>query len=289
MELFDPKTNRFPYTEITDQHYLKVKKNNGLVFDKNFDYIDKTKKYKFKHKTIRFLLYMFVFFIARIRMNLKITGKKNIKKYKDVLKNGVISVCNHVHMWDYLSIMNAVKPFDTKILSWASNMRGENATLIKLVGGIPVPDGDIKATAKFVSDVKKYLNDGGWLHIYAEGSMWEFYKPIRPFKQGASYFSYKCNKPILPMAYSYRKNGWIRSKIFNSPASFTLSIGKPIYPDMSLPMKEAQEKLTIMVHEAVCRLSGVEPSENIYKPIFDNDKRIDYYTDKYGIGYKKSW
>lgn len=30
---YDPKTNKFPYTELTDQHYLHVKKNNGLVFD----------------------------------------------------------------------------------------------------------------------------------------------------------------------------------------------------------------------------------------------------------------
>ena len=45
---FDPKTNKFPYTEFTDQHYLKIKKNNGLVFDENYPYIDNSKKYKFK-------------------------------------------------------------------------------------------------------------------------------------------------------------------------------------------------------------------------------------------------
>ena len=40
VEYFDPKTNKFPYTELTDKHYLQVKKNNGLVFDENYPYID---------------------------------------------------------------------------------------------------------------------------------------------------------------------------------------------------------------------------------------------------------
>lgn len=288
MERFDPKTNRFPYPLITDKHYLEVKKNNGLVFDKDYPYIDKSKKYRFSYGLTRFVLYIMAFLIARIRMNLRIVGKKNLKKYKDVIKKGVISVCNHVHMWDYLSIMNAVKPNKTKILAWAPNIRGENGKLIRNVGGIPVPDNDFGGTKAYIRAVENYLEDGGWLHIYAEGSMWEFYKPIRPFKQGASYFACKANKPIIPLAYSYRKNGWFR-KLFNSPASFTLSIGEPIYPDLSLPIKEREKKLTIEAHEAVCRLAGIDPKDNLYGPIFNNDKRVDYYTKEYGVGYKKSW
>ena len=289
MNYYDPKTNRFPYPMDTDKHYLEVKKNNGLVFDKDYPYIDKSRKFKFEYGFVRFLLYILVFLLARIRLNLQVKGKKNLKKYKDVINKGVISVCNHVHMWDYIGIMSAVKPHRTKILAWAPNIRGENGWLIRHVGGIPIPEGDLKATVRCVNSIKDYINDGGWLHVYAEGSMWEFYAPIRPFKQGASYYACKTGRPIIPLAYSYRKNGWIRRKIFNSPASFTLNIGEPIYPDMSLPLKEAQEKLTIESHEAVCRLAGIDPKENIYKPVFDNDKRVDYYTTEYGIGYKKSW
>ena len=33
---FDPKPNRYPYPEQTDQHYLSIKKDNGLVFDENY-------------------------------------------------------------------------------------------------------------------------------------------------------------------------------------------------------------------------------------------------------------
>ena len=38
VEYFDPKTNKYPYTELTDKHYLHVKKKNGLVFDEKYPY-----------------------------------------------------------------------------------------------------------------------------------------------------------------------------------------------------------------------------------------------------------
>ena len=118
--------------------------------------------------------------------------------------------------------------------------------------------------------------------------MWEFYAPIRPFKLGASYYAIKCDKPILPLAFSYRKNGWLR-KLFKSLASFTLTIGEPIYPNKDLSFKESEADLTSRAHDEVCKLAGIDPNKNIYNKIYNNDKRIDYYTNEYGIGYKKSF
>jgi hypothetical protein len=46
--------------------------------------------------------------------------------------------------------------------------------------------------------------------------------------------------------------------------------------------------MTIRCHEAVCRLAGIEPGENIYPPLYDQSKRIDYYATEYGVGYKGS-
>ena len=96
--MFDPKTNRFPYTAITDRHYLEIHKDRGVVFDTSYPYIDKSGWFRFKQKLVRILLNVIVFPLATIRLGLKIEGRENIKKYKDVLDDGVISVCNHVHM-----------------------------------------------------------------------------------------------------------------------------------------------------------------------------------------------
>ena len=285
---FDPKTNKFPYPVETDKHYLVVKKNDGTVFDKDYPYVDTSKKFMFIQTMSRILMRLIVFPLVKIRLGLKIVGRDNLKKYRDVIKKGVISCANHVHMWDYLSIMCAIRPIRPHILSWAPNISGENGKMIRLVGGIPIPEGSAHATFAYLNAVKEMLAGGGWLHIYAEGSMWEYYAPVRPFKRGLGFFATLCDKPIIPIGFSYREPGWVRKHIFHQIAKFTLTIGEPIFPDEALEKRDREEDLTRRAHAAVCRLCGIEPSENIYPPIFENSHRIDYYTDTYGVGYKGS-
>ena len=285
---YDPKTNKFPYTEDTAAHYLKVKKNDGSVFDAGYPFLDGSRPFRFKCAMVRALLVTFVFPVARIRLGLKVEGRENLKKHREVIKKGVISCSNHVHMWDYLAIMSAVSPIRTNVITWAPNVRGENGKMMRSVGAIPIPDEGGSATAAFIRAVKKRLSDGGWVQIYAEGSMWEYYKPIRPFKRGIGFFACRTDHPVIPMAFTYRKPGFIREKVFGQIACFTLHIGEPVFPDKSLPPAERERDMIVKCHDAVCRLSGVEPEDNIYPPVYDNSKRIDYYTTEYGIGYKGS-
>ena len=286
--MFDPKTNRYPYPEQTDHHYLEIHKDRGLVFDASYPYIDRSGWFRFRQGVVRFLLNLIVFPMAKIRLGLKIEGRENLKKYKDVLDNGVVTVSNHVHMWDYISVMKALRPHRTNLLVWAPNVNGENGTIVRLVGGIPIPEHDIAAQKAHLKALRGLLNDHGWIHVYAEGSMWEYYAPIRPFKRGAAFIAVSNDKPVLPMGFSYREPGKIRKKIFHQTALFTLRIGEPLYPDKTLKLKDREKDLTIRAHRAVCALAGIDPDENIYEPVFNDSKRIDYYTDNYGVGYRGS-
>ena len=274
--MFDPKCDKYPYPEDTDAHYLVIKKDNGLVFDADYPYIDKSKSFRFKQFWVRVLLRLIVFPMSRIKLGLKIEGRENLKKNKALLDQGAISVSNHIHLWDYISIMKAIRPRKSNVLVWAANVRGENSALVRLVGGIPIPENDFKATKAYMHTLKDLLDDGGWLQIYAEGSMWEYYTPIRPFKRGAAYFACAYDKPIVPMAFSYRKPSKLREKLFKQPACITLKVGEPLFADPSLKGKEQEIELTIRCHEAVCRLAGIDPAENIYPPIFDHNKRVHY-------------
>lgn len=286
--MFDPKTNRYPYPEQTDQHYLEIHKDRGLVFDASYPYIDRSGWFRFRQSVVRFLLNLIVFPMAKIRLGLKVEGRENLKKYKDVLNNGVVSVSNHVHMWDYISVMKALRPHKTNLLVWAPNINGENGTIVRLVGGIPIPGKDVAAQKAHLKALKGLLNSHGWIHVYAEGSMWEYYAPIRPFKRGAAFIAVSNDKPVLPMGFSYREPGRIRKNVFHQTALFTLRIGEPLYPDKTLKLKDREKDLTIRAHNAVCTLAGIDPDMNIYEPVFNDSKRIDYYTDTYGVGYKGS-
>lgn len=263
------------YPEQTDRHYMKITKDDGTIFDKNYPYIDHSKKFAFKRFFIRMGLFLIVYPVSYIRFGLKIRGKKNLRKNKKLLKQGCLSIANHVHKWDYIMIMNAIKPRRPNVLVWNKNVSDKDGPLVRLVGGIPIPEHDMQATIKYMEEVDNLLNSGGWLHIYPEGSMWEYYRYIRPFKKGVAHLAKKNDKPIVPFAFSYRRPGWIRRNIFHQIACFNLCIGEPLFIDKSLPVNEQEEDLLIRCHQKLNELAGLDEQENPYAPIFTNDKKID--------------
>ena len=275
--MFDPKTNRYPYPEKTDQHYLEIHKDRGIVFDESYPYIDKSGLFRFKQGVARIVLNVIIFPMTKIRLGLKVEGRENLKKHKDVLDNGVVSVCNHVHLWDYFAVMKALRPYKPNVLVWDKNVNGEDGVSIRLVGGIPIPENNVEGQEACFLALGKLLSEHGWLHIYAEGSMWEYYAPIRPFKRGAALIAVQTDKPVIPMGFSYREPGWVRKHVFHQIALFTLHIGEPIYPDKTLKSRERVNDLTVRANRAVCALVGINPDENLYEPVFNDSKRIDYY------------
>ncbi len=286
---FDPQPDRFPYPEITDRHYLVLKKNNGAVFDEHYPFVDDSLFFRFKAGFLRLVEWVFGFWFVALRMGLRVKGRDVLKRHRDLLRQGAVSCCNHVFMLDFVAVTYALRPARPKVLVWAPNIRGENGRYIRWAGGIPVPDEGARATQACLHAVGDLLNSGRWLHIFAEGSMWEWYAPIRPFKRGAAFLACRYGKPLLPMAFSYRPAGWLRRKLFNQTACMTLTIGEPLLADETLPKKERELDLQVRSHQAVCRLAGIAPEDNIYPPVFHQTRRVDYYTDTYGVGYKGSW
>ncbi len=270
-----PFTTRV-FPERTDQHYLEVTKDDGTVFDESYPYIDKSKKFLRKQWWVRVLLYTIVFPLSYIRFGLRIRGRKNIHRHKAVLKQGVISISNHVHMWDYICTMNAIRPFRSYLLAWSKNVTGKDGPLVRLVGGIPIPENDPKATIAYMKALGNLFDSGGWLHIYPEGSMWELYRYIRPFKRGVAHLAILYHKPVLPLGFSYRKPCWFRRVFFKQKACLNLCIGEPIYINETLSAGEQEIDLLNRCHDAVLDLVDLTRQENGYEAIFNNSKRIDY-------------
>ena len=273
--MYDPHSTKYNYPEYTDGHYLEVKKDNGMVFDENYPYIDRSAGFKFKQWWTRLLLNIIVFPMCPAYMGLQIKNRKNLKKYKDQLKGGAITVSNHIHMWDYIAIMKAIRHRKPHVIVWAPNVRGKDGPLVRMVGGIPIPDGDLAGKVAFNKAIDDSIERGEFLQVYAEGSMWECYPYIRPFKLGAASLACRHHKPILPIGFSFRKPSWIRKNIFKQEVAVTLTVGEPIFPDENLGEQERRIDLTTRVHNAVCLLAGIEPKENPYPPIFDHSKRAD--------------
>ena len=261
-----PESN-IKYPEKTDGHYRDIDYDNGTIFDENYPYVDKSKSFKRHQRLVRLGLRLMIFPFSYIRMGLRIEGRKNLRKNKALLKQGCLSVSNHMNMWDYIAIMNAVKPFKPHVLVLKENVSDKSGNLVRYVGGIPIPRENEKATEKFNEAIKDLLiNDGGWLHFYPEAAMWEYYRYIRPFKKGVAHYAKMTDKPVLPMAFSYRRPSWMRKKLFHQPAKITLSIGEPLFLNKELSDEEQIIDLTKRCHEAVVKLAGIE--NNPHEPVY---------------------
>jgi 1-acyl-sn-glycerol-3-phosphate acyltransferase len=262
----------YVYPDRSDEHMISVKRVREIKFDVNYNYYDKTIWNKFKRGVLWVLLNTIVFPLCTCLHGLKIEGKENFKKNKHLFKNGGISICNHVFLWDYLCVLKAIRPNLQYLIAWKDNLEGPSGPLIRLVGGIPVPTNDIRAMMKFNAAISDVLNDGKWLHVFPEGSMWYFYPDIRPFKQTVFKLAVKHNKAIIPMGYSYREPKGL-FKIWKRRPCVTLNIGEPIFPNESLPVAERINELQKVCYIKVQELVGIKPGD----PTYNENQDIDTY------------
>ena len=265
-----PFTFTVKYPEKQNEHMVTVKPVYHPVLDENYVYRDKSFSYRFKRFWFNIFLSIAVIPTAVIRYAVKVEGRENYRKNKKLLKNGFVSVCNHVCEWDYLAILAGLYPRRGYFPIWSRNMETNLAPIFKLVGGIPVPT-SVHAGFKFNKAMDSVLEDKKWLHVYAEGSMWFFYPAIREFQDGAFVYSYRHNVPVLPMAISYREPKGIY-KLFKKHPNLTLHIGEPVMPDLSLSRKESCARLSKDVRLSMIHLMGMKDEA-------ENQKYMDLYKE----------
>ena len=254
----------------TGKHILHIPGKNLLgELDENYPYVNKT----LWHRVKRFLLYCFiwavVFPVQTIRFNLRVEGREVLRKHKKALKNGVITVCNHVHKWDFLVSLQALKYHRLWVPSWKDNFNGGNGFLMDTIGAIPLPE-TFNGNKGFMRAMDKLHEAREWVQIYPESALWPNFQPIRPYKRGAFVFAYRYDIPVLPMAISYREVKNPVYKFFKKDNPyFTIRIGEPIFPDHTVSSRQGIEEMRIKCHNAVCIIAGIDPSENPYPIAMD--------------------
>lgn len=262
----------YQYPDQSDQHMIKVRKVRSLKFDESYPYLPKGKRYALVRIMYWLAVNIIVFPLLRLTHGLRIYGKKNMKKHKKEFKNGVITVSNHVFMWDFLCVMKAMRPRLAYFPAWKTNLEGSNGTLIRMSGGIPVPDDNMRAMRKFNGAIEEVLENGKWLHFFPEGSLWFFYPDIRPLKKAVFSYAVKYNKPVLPITMSFRPRKGIM-KLFGKSPRVDLHIGEPLYPDTSLPRREAEKKLHEETYHIMQVMNGINPGD----PTYNTDQNISNY------------
>ena len=262
----------FEYPDRCDAHMLKVERVKEIDFDESYPYLPRGARYKLMRGVYWLLVNLIVFPLCRLLYGLRIHGKKNLKRHKTVLKNGAITISNHVFMWDYLCVLRAIRPHLAYFPAWKTNLEGSMRGFVRLSGGIPIPEGNLHATAKFNQAIEEVLESGKWLHFFPEGSMWFFYPDIRPLKRAVFHYAVKHNKPVLPITMSFRprKGLW---KLLGKKPLVDLHIGEPLLPDQSLPRRTAELQMQELAYRVMQEMNGIHPSD----PNFNTDQDPRHY------------
>ena len=253
----------YEYPEKCDVHMIDVKHLRDVVLDEDYPYLQKSFWFKCQRFLLHICQYTVLPLVMWVRHGLHIHGKQKLKAYKDVFKDGLITISNHVFMWDYICIMVALRPRLGFFPAWKINMEGPNGPLIRMAGGIPIPTDSYRPMVKFMQAMDEVLESGKWMHFFPEGSMWFYYPDIRPLKKAVFKYAVSYDRPILPITLSFRPRKGLWKLLGKSPL-VDLNIGDPIYHDKSLPKLEAIKKLQKDAYHILQQMNGIHPGDPTY-------------------------
>ncbi len=258
-----------PYVRMYQPTYDRVVK-----VDENFPFCDDSLRYRFlNYISYGFILYFSLGIWLRLSTGLRFKGRENLKKYKDVLKGGYITIANHTLPHDCESVLLAVgADHTTRIPMFQKNFETKNHFFLRVVGGVPIPPAEegLSAMKKFNAAFDEFHRRGWSFHIFPEMAKWPYYTPLRPFQKGAFTMSYKYGMPILPCALTYRpRTGIYRLFGKKNEPLVTCEIGEPIVPDTTKPRKEEVETLRQTAFNAMLKMMHIK--KNPWPAVPDNE------------------
>ncbi|MBQ7610737.1 MAG: 1-acyl-sn-glycerol-3-phosphate acyltransferase, partial [Bacteroidales bacterium] len=244
-------------------HLVKVEKSAGAAdtyaFDETYPYLDDSFRFKWNSWVNALAKWLLVSPWNRIKYGLRIKGKEVLKPYKEQLKGGAVCICNHVYIFDALSVCRAVRWFRRMwIPMYAKHFNGIFGWVLRYMGGIPVAE-TVAGMRKFNEAFDEFHRRGDWILVFPEEVRWNYYKPIRPFRKGAFTMAYKYNVPIIPFVITYRERKGLY-KLFGKPSEplMTLTVGEPLLPDRTHTRKEEVDGMRLKLHAQMEKMAGIQ-------------------------------
>ena len=254
----------YQYPDKCDAHMIPVKHLWDVNLDANYPYLQKSFGFKCQRALLHLLQYTLLPVVMWVRHGLHIHGKEKLRENKAIFSNGLLTISNHVLMWDYICIMVALRPRLGFFPAWKTNLEGGNGPLIRMAGGIPIPTDNLRSMVKFKEAMEEVFRSKEWMHFFPEGSMWFYYPDIRPLKKAVFKYAVTFDRPILPITFSFRPRKGLWKLLGKSPL-VDLNIGDPIFHDKNLPKLEAIKKMQQDAYHIMQGMNGVHPGDPTYR------------------------
>jgi len=206
--------------------------------DADYDYVPSSPLWK----TAAFVLYRIiatplVWLLCKLVCGLRI---KNRKALRSLRGKGFFMYGNHTNgMADAFTPTLAAFPHRAHIIvnPDAVSIKGLG-TIVAMLGAIPLP-ATLSGMKAFRKAIDCRYTQNRAVAIYPEAHIWPYYTGVRDFPAASFEYPVRLGAPCIAFAATYR-----RRKLFcKLPPLMTITLSEPIYPDSSLPDREAKQKL----------------------------------------------
>lgn len=168
-----------------------------------------------------FLTFYVVLFVASILVwalyRCRLFGRRNLKSVAKA-----ITVSNHTLLFDPVLVSMVYfpqKPFQT--LLEATVCAPYVGTLCRLLGGVPIPRGDVHFDSLKEGCLEAFRR-GKRIHFYPEGECYLYNASPKKFHPGAFFLSAALDVPVIPMATVFHKR--------RCRPTVHLHVLEPVYP-----------------------------------------------------------
>ena len=164
------------------------------------------------------------------------------------VEGGAIITCNHFSIMDNtvvrLLTMKCGKAKNFHIVVQETNvfMDGFFGFLMKNCNTLPVSQSAGYMAKNLKPAISELLRRGDFVLIYPEQEMWFNYKKPRDMREGAYHYALEAGVPIIPCFVEMQATKELDANGFYS-IRHTLHVMPPIYPDKTLPPREARAKM----------------------------------------------
>ncbi|MBR6175255.1 MAG: 1-acyl-sn-glycerol-3-phosphate acyltransferase [Bacteroidales bacterium] len=243
-----------------DDPFVKMAPIRGelkdIKFDETYPYLDKSLTFRIWHFLIYLVTWLVAFPANWIRFGIKIEGREKIRRNRELFANGMMTVCNHVHRWDMICVLQAMRYRRAWIPMYAQPFRGKDGFLMKAIGGVAIPE-ELSGLRAFDKAMDELHANKQWIHLFPESCSWRFYAPLRPFKTGAFNMAYRHGLPVVPLVISFRpRTGW-RKLFGKGEPLLTIHVGDPIVPDLTVPRKAEVARIRDLAHQTMLDMAGI--------------------------------
>lgn len=211
------------------------------------DYLRRSPIAKLKTKIAYFRAKRFLNYIKKHHYMIirEIRGIENLRN----LQSGAVITCNHFNALDSSAMHEVFVASGQKKRLMFRVIREGNYTsfpgfygyLMRHFYTLPLSS-NTKTMQKFIKATDQLLQEGNFVLFYPEQSMWWNYRKPKPLQPGAYRFAVKNKVPVVPCFITMRDSEYPGSDGY-PVQEYTITVGKPIYPEESLSYKDNVQRL----------------------------------------------